>query len=65
MITQSKRKVIVFFDFIYNLFITKFEIIKKYLNDNFEKKLPYFFCRLQTHLLCLSKKRKSTIVRKL
>ena len=25
-----------FFDFIYNLFITKFEIFRKYLNDNFK-----------------------------
>ena len=38
MITQSKQKINFFFDFIYNLFITQFEIFRKYLNDNFKKK---------------------------
>ena len=43
MITPSKRKVKFSFDFIYNLFITKFENFRKYLNNNQKKSLSYFF----------------------
>ena len=45
---ESKNKSL-YFDFIYNLFITKFEIFKKFYRT--------FFCRLQTHLSCSSKKK--------
>ena len=63
---ETKNK-IVYFEFSYNLFITKFEIFKKYLNDNLKKFLSYFLRRLQTHLLCSSRKKKRsfTIIRKL
>ena len=44
MITQSKRKInSPFFGFIYNLFLTKFETFRKYLNDNFNIKFIVFF----------------------
>ena len=56
---ETKNRII-FFDLIFNLFITKFEAVKRYLNDNFKKNLSYFFRRLQTHLLC-SLKRKTKI----
>ena len=52
---ETKSKILLF-DFIYNLFMTKFEVFRKYLNNNFKKSLSYFFRRLQTHLSCLSKK---------
>ena len=43
IITQSKRKGNFFFDFIYKLFITKLEIIRKYLDDNFKGEFIVFF----------------------
>ena len=52
---ETKNKIL-FFDFIYNLFITKFETFRKYLNNNLKKKLSYFFRRLQRYLLCSLKK---------
>ena len=66
MITQSKRKIIFFFDFIYNLFITKFKIFRKYLNDNFKKKFIVFSSSFtDAFIMFVKKKRKFTIVRKL
>ena len=61
--TKNRLK---FFDFIYKLFITKFEIFRKYLNDNFKKKLIVFFSSfVNAFIMFVKKKRKSTIVRKL
>ena len=46
----------IYFDLIFHLFVAKFEIFRKYLNDNFKVFLSYFLHRLQTHLSCSSKK---------
>ena len=39
---ETKNKIL-FFDFTYNLFITKLEIFRKYLNNNFKKNFIVFF----------------------
>ena len=52
---ETKNKILSF-DFIYNLFITKFEAFRKYLNDNFKKEFIVFFSSFVDALLCTSKK---------
>ena len=53
------------FDFIYNLFITKFEILRKCLNDNFKKKFIVFFSSsANAFIMFVKKKQKFTIMRK-
>ena len=39
---ETKNKIF-FFEFIYNLFITKLETFEKYLNDNLKRKFIVFF----------------------
>ena len=56
IITQSKRKIIFFFDFIYNLFITKHDIHKKYLNGNFQKEFIVFFSLFKNAFIMFVKK---------
>ena len=62
---ETKNKIL-FFEFIYNLFITELETLRKYLNDNLKKEFIIFFFRRQKHSLCSSKKkRRFTIMRRL
>ena len=56
MITQSKRKINLFFDFTYSLFITKFEIFRKYLNDNLRKFFIVLFSSFVNAFIMLVKK---------
>ena len=39
---ETKNEIF-FFDFIYNLFITKFKALRKYLNDNFKREFIVLF----------------------
>ena len=53
----SKRKYY-FFDSIYNLFITNFEVLRKYLNDNLKKKLIVSFLLSANAFIMFVKKSK-------
>ena len=52
---KTKNKIF-FFDFNYNLFITKFEILWKYLNNNFKKKFIVFFSSFANAFIMFVKK---------
>ena len=56
MITQFKRRIKKFFNFFYNLFITKFENFRKYLNDNFKKEFIVFFLSFANAFIMFVKK---------
>ena len=53
---ETKNK-ISSFDFIYNLFITNFETLRKYLNDNFKKKFIVFFSSFANAFIMFVKKK--------
>ena len=56
MITQSKQNKILSFDFIYNLYITKFKIFRSYLNDNFKEEVIVFFSSFANVFIMFVKK---------
>ena len=62
---ETKNKIL-FFDFVYNLFIKKSETFRKYLNNNFKKRVIVFFSSFtNAFIMFVKKKRKFTIVSKL
>ena len=61
MITHLKRKTIFFFDSIYNLFITKIETLRKYLNDNFKKEFILFFSSFADAFMMFVKKKNENL----
>ena len=62
---ETKNKIF-FFEFIYNLFITELETLRKYLNDNLKKRFIVFsFSSTKTLIMFVKKKRQFTIIRKL
>ena len=55
-----ETKIFFFLDFIHNLFITTFEIFRKYLKDNFKKNF-IVFCSLSTNTFIMFIKKKPKI----
>ena len=53
---ETKKKIL-FFDFIYNLFITKLAAFRNYLNDNFKKKVIVLFSSFADAFIMFVKKK--------
>ena len=57
---ETKNKILSF-DFIYNLFITKFETFRKYLNDNYKNKCIVFFSLFADTFIMFVKKKNGNL----